>query len=146
MAKNQQLIRGNASLYSPSRCGGGSASPRSSRQDQIPEHKKQNNSSVSCRPAHVIKKKSLRRCTPHPDEDPKKARTRQQNKAQSLKGSRNHTIFPQSNTPKQEAKTETFLPNSGTENKDQKALRLTKRGGGAHGPPRLLLRSCSRRP
>ena len=68
-------------------------------------------SSLSCRSSSCRRKnKSSGRCTPHPEGDPEKTRTRRQNKARSLKGSENHTIFPQSKTPKQEAKTKTFLP------------------------------------
>ena len=38
-------------------------------------NKKNKHSCRSCRPAHVIKRKSLRRCTPHPEGVPRKTRT-----------------------------------------------------------------------
>ena len=55
-------------------------------------------------------KTSRRDDAPPPLRGPRKTRTRRQNKARSLKGSKNHTIFPQSTSPEQEAKTEPFMP------------------------------------
>ena len=68
-------------------------------------------SSLSCRSSSCHRKKQVvGTMHPPPRRGPRKTRTRRQNKARSLKGSENHTIFPQSKSPKQEAKTEPFLP------------------------------------
>ena len=68
-------------------------------------------SSLSCRSSSCHQKKQVvGTMHPPPRRGPGKTRTRRQNKARSLKGSENHTIFPQSKSPKQEAKTEPFLP------------------------------------
>ena len=73
------------------------------------------------------------------------SQTKKREKARSLKGSKLQTNFPKAQTCTRDQSENSFR-DIRDKNKNQETLRLTKRGGGAHGLPRPLLRRHPRRP